>query len=183
MTRSTERFAILIIICFLLFSAAMDIADDLKNGDTFGLIILDLIAVTALISLLAYIYVLQPLKTRSENRQLIRQTNTQSDDLERLSLLARKQLEGLGQYIKVQFDNWGLTSAEQDVALLLLKGFSMREISQIRDVSERTIRQQATVIYGKSELSGRAALSAYFLEDLLLPTNVGETRIPQNKDN
>lgn len=35
--------------------------------------------------------------------------------------------------------------------------------------SERTIRAQARSIYAKAGLSGRAALSAFFLEDLLAP--------------
>jgi hypothetical protein len=35
--------------------------------------------------------------------------------------------------------------------------------------AERTIRAQAQSIYAKAGLSGRAALSAYFLEDLLAP--------------
>ena len=39
----------------------------------------------------------------------------------------------------------------------------------MRQTSERTIREQARALYRKSGLSGRAELSAYFLEDLLLP--------------
>ena len=56
-----------------------------------------------------------------------------------------------------------------EIALLMLKGLSHREIAVTRDTSERTIRQQAQSVYAKTNLSGRAALSAFFLEDLLLP--------------
>lgn len=49
----------------------------------------------------------------------------------------------------------------------MLKGFSHKEIARIRSTSEATIRQQAAAIYQKSNLGGRAALSAFFLEDLL----------------
>ena len=77
--------------------------------------------------------------------------------------------EGLSAAIDSQFDRWQLTAAEREVALLLLKGLSHREIAALRDTSERTIRQQSQAIYAKSNLSGRAALSAFFLEDLLLP--------------
>jgi len=35
--------------------------------------------------------------------------------------------------------------------------------------SERTVRQHAVAVYRKSGLAGRAELSAFFLEDLLLP--------------
>ncbi|MGH8614727.1 MAG: helix-turn-helix transcriptional regulator [Gammaproteobacteria bacterium] len=81
----------------------------------------------------------------------------------------RELLKGLGSAIDAQFDRWQLTAAEREIALLMLKGLSHREIALARDTSERTIRQQAQSIYGKAKLSGRAALSAFFLEDLLLP--------------
>ncbi len=76
-------------------------------------------------------------------------------------------LRELGHGIRRQLDAWGLTPAEQDVGLLLLKGLSHKEIARLRNTSEATIRQQAASIYQKSSLSGRAALSAFFLEDLL----------------
>ena len=81
----------------------------------------------------------------------------------------RELLKGLSSAIDAQFERWQLTSAEREIALLLLKGLSHKEIAALRDTSERTIRQQAQSIYGKSNLSGRAALSAFFLEDMLLP--------------
>ena len=81
----------------------------------------------------------------------------------------RELLKGLSSAIDAQFDRWQLTGAEREIALLLLKGLSHKEIAALRDTSERTISQQAQSIYGKSNLSGRAALSAFFLEDMLLP--------------
>lgn len=81
----------------------------------------------------------------------------------------RTLVQGLSQAIDAQFERWQLTPAEREVALLMLKGLSHREIAIARDTSERTIRQQAQAIYAKANLSGRAALSAFFLEDLLLP--------------
>ena len=76
---------------------------------------------------------------------------------------------GLGVVIKEQFDTWQLTNAESEVGLLLLKGLSHKQIAQARQTSERTIREQARAVYRKSALSGRSALSAFFLEDLMLP--------------
>lgn len=80
-------------------------------------------------------------------------------------------LRGLGAAIDAQFDRWQLTDAEREVAMLMLKGLSHREIGAVRDTSERTVRQQAQAIYRKANLSGRTALSAFFLEDLLLPAS------------
>jgi DNA-binding CsgD family transcriptional regulator len=79
----------------------------------------------------------------------------------------RALLRGLGEAIDRQFLTWHLTDAERDVGLLLLKGLSLKEIAAVRVTSERTIRAQARSIYAKAGLSGRAALSAFFLEDLL----------------
>ncbi|HZX22944.1 MAG TPA: LuxR C-terminal-related transcriptional regulator [Woeseiaceae bacterium] len=85
----------------------------------------------------------------------------------------RELVRGLGIAIENQFAQWGLTRAESEVGLLLLKGLSHKEIAAVRDTSERTIREQARAVYRKSGLSGRSALSAFFLEDLLVP---GEPR-------
>ena len=81
----------------------------------------------------------------------------------------RELLKGLGAAIDGQFDRWGLTPAEREVALLLLKGLSHKEIAVVRESSVLTVRQQARAVYVKANLSGRAALSAFFLEDMLLP--------------
>jgi DNA-binding CsgD family transcriptional regulator len=82
---------------------------------------------------------------------------------------ARSHLNGLGQAIDEQFSRWNLTDAEREVALLLLKGLSTKEIAAVRAASDRTVREQARAIYTKTGLTGRAALSAFFLEDLLAP--------------
>ncbi len=82
---------------------------------------------------------------------------------------SRELLRGLAVAIEKQFDRWQLTKAEAEVGLLMLKGLSHKEIALARDTSERTIREQARAVYRKSGLSGKSALSAYFLEDLLFP--------------
>lgn len=95
----------------------------------------------------------------------------------------RALLKGLGEAIDRQFSTWKLTEAEREIGLLILKGLSLKEIAGVRATSERTIRAQARSIYAKAGLSGRAALSAFFLEDLFAPmehvnasrNRVGET--------
>lgn len=80
----------------------------------------------------------------------------------------RDLIQGLSDAIDDQFEVWGLTPAEFEVARLLLKGLTFQEIADIRDVSERTVRSQARSVYKKANLSSRAELSAFFLEDLLV---------------
>ena len=82
---------------------------------------------------------------------------------------AREALRGLGEAIDSQFERWGLTPAEREVGLLLLKGLSHREVAEVRATTEPTVRQQALVVYRKSGLRSRSELSAFFLEDLLPP--------------
>jgi DNA-binding NarL/FixJ family response regulator len=78
-------------------------------------------------------------------------------------------MRGLGVAIQKQFTAWQLTRAEAEIGLFLLKGLSHREIAQLRQTSERTIREQARSLYRKAGIAGRAELSAFFLEELLLP--------------
>jgi DNA-binding CsgD family transcriptional regulator len=82
---------------------------------------------------------------------------------------SRELIEGLSAAIERQFERWQLTAAEAEVGLFLLKGLSHKEIAAIRRTSERTVREQSRALYRKSGLAGRSSLSAFFLEDLLLP--------------
>lgn len=84
---------------------------------------------------------------------------------------AAELLCGLSQAIDHQFDRWELSPAEREIALLLLKGLSSREIGELRETREPTVRQQAQAIYKKAGLQGRAELAAFFLEDLLAPVH------------
>ena len=88
---------------------------------------------------------------------------------------ARHALEGLGSAIDAQFSRWNLTGAEREVALMLLKGLGHKQIAALTDRSERTVRQHASTVYEKSGLGGRAELSAYFLQDLMLPAGARAT--------
>src|SRR6185295_15363492 len=94
------------------------------------------------------------------------------EDARRWNKEAQQVLEGLGAAMDRQFERWGLTPAEREVAVLQLKGLRHKAIAELRNTSERTVRQQALAIYRKSGLSGRTDLAAFFLEDLLLPTDV-----------
>jgi DNA-binding CsgD family transcriptional regulator len=81
----------------------------------------------------------------------------------------QSKLNGIRLEMDAQFRKWGMTAAERDVGLLILKGLNHKEIAALRGTSEATVRQQAQSIYQKTELPGKTAFSAYFLEDLFAP--------------
>lgn len=70
-----------------------------------------------------------------------------------------------------RFAEWGLTPAERDVALFAIKGLSLQEIANLRNVSEGTIKAQTNAIYRKSGVSGRTQLLSLFIEELLSVTD------------
>jgi DNA-binding NarL/FixJ family response regulator len=80
-------------------------------------------------------------------------------------------LAGLSIKIENQFAHWQLTPAETEVGFLLLKGFSLKEIADIRNTKLKTVQQQSQAIYQKTGLGSRSELAAFFLEDLLPPTS------------
>jgi len=108
-------------------------------------------------------------RQREEQLALLRDLEVARLQGQRWRTESRALLAGLGDAIDSQFSQWNLTDAEREVALLLLKGLSLKEIAAIRATTERTIRAQARAVYSKAGLTGRAALSAFFLEDLLAP--------------
>ena len=75
-----------------------------------------------------------------------------------------------------QFDAWKLTASEQDVVIGMLKGLSFREIAELRETREKTVRQQASAVYRKAGVGSRNELAAWFFEDMLEPPPVGENR-------
>ncbi|MEZ5529709.1 MAG: helix-turn-helix transcriptional regulator [Porticoccaceae bacterium] len=89
---------------------------------------------------------------------------------------SRTYLDGLSEAIDRQLSIWNLTPAEKEVAFLLLKGMSLKEIAGIRGTAEKTARVQSMSIYSKSGLAGRSELAAFFLEDLLPAEGARENR-------
>jgi len=168
-------FAVIVILM------AVDVADDYREGvETAHLFIEGGIMTAALVGLVALVRQLREAHRRAE--QLRVDLDAARREAQRFRTEARDALRGLGEAIDRQFTRWSLTAAEREVGLLPLKGLSHREIAGARSTTENTIRQQALAVYRKSGLRSRAELSAFFLEDLLLPVGqkvaVGASRAP-----
>lgn len=66
-----------------------------------------------------------------------------------------------------RFEQWGLTAAERDVALLTIKGLSVADVAAARNVSSGTIKAQSNAIFRKSGVKGRSEFFSLFLDDLM----------------
>jgi len=156
--------------------AGLDVIADIREGTTARhLVIEGAVVLVGLLGLLAMARQLLALardtralsSTAAELDQQLEQTQAEAA---RWKAEAGQLLAGLGVAIEQQFERWRLSPAEKEVGLLLLKGLSLKQIAQARGgLAEATIRQQARAIYKKAGLTGRHDLSAFFLEDLLLP--------------
>lgn len=167
-TRATPIAAVLFAIIAILIAA--DIAADYHSGTNAGHLLTEAAVMTlAIAGATALWRQLQSARHRTErlSADLARATR----EAERFKKEAADALRGLGEAIDRQFTRWELTPAERGVGLLLLKGLSHKEVAAARSTSETTIRQQALAIYRKSGLRNRSELSAFFLEDLLLPAS------------
>ena len=158
---------------------ASDVAFDLQEGSPLSHVLAEAVAMLLALGIAAGLW-RKFLQLRRSARLLrarlsrVRSELTKArDDLARFREESEEAMRGLGEAIDRQFERWALSSAEREVALLLLKGLPTKEIAVVRETSERTVRQQALAVYRKSGLAGRAELAAFFLEDLLLPRSAG----------
>ena len=146
----------------------MDVAADYRSGTEVAHLLTEGLVMALALSGAVGLW-RQLRRARRRATQLTVDLATARREAERFRNEARDALRGLGEAIDHQFLRWELTPAEREVGLLLLKGLSHKEVAAARSTSETTIRQQALSIYRKSGLRNRSELSAFFLEDLLLP--------------
>lgn len=142
-------------------------SDDLDLADVFvdALALLLTIASAVGVALL----VQRMHKQHEEKLSLIRDLETAKFEGEGWRSKMHSHMEGIRLEMEKQFQDWGMTTAEREVGLLILKGLSHKEVASLRGTTEATVRQQAQSIYTKARLPGKTAFSAYFLEDLWVP--------------
>jgi len=122
----------------------------------------------ALISGLVAILLIADIRKRTKSIQTLK-TKLEDSDI-KLKNITDEMMSARIQYSQViheQFEQWQLTKSEQEVAMLLLKGLSFKEISAVRETKEKTVRQQASSIYSKASVDGRHDFAAWFLEDFI----------------
>lgn len=163
-----EKWVLVSILSSVLLLVSTDIISDFQEGVDFWHLMLE--ASVGFISLFGIFYVLrESFKTKQHLIETNQKFSAYREESEKWRAESKKYLDGLSSAIDEQLSKWELTSAEKEVAFLLLKGLSLKDIATIRNTTEKTARVQSMAIYAKAGLSSRSELSAFFLEDLLVP--------------
>lgn len=165
-----ERNFVAVILLVIFVMVCFDLATDSREGIVWWHLLSEgMVAVVAAAGVFILMRDTFVLKHTLEDER--KQFSDFREQAEKWQSQSRKYLEGLSQSIDDQLSEWQLTVSEKEVAFLLLKGLSLKEVAEVRQTSEKTARAQSLSVYSKSGLSGRSELAAFFLEDLLVPNN------------
>lgn len=93
--------------------------------------------------------------------QALRRFGNQRDELVRAF---RAEFDDL---IARRFDEWRLTAAVRDVALLSLRGLRIGEIAKARETRDGTVKAQLSAAFHKAGVGTRAEFLALFIDEFL----------------
>lgn len=168
-----ERWVLAGVLALIAILAIADLAGDLRDGVTTWHVLAEgAVVVAACVGVALLLRGALALRRRLADQG--RDFSAFREQAEAWRSGSRRYLDGLSRAIDQQLEAWHLSAAEKDVAFLLLKGLSLKEIAAARGTSEKTVRAQSVAVYAKSGLAGRSELSAFFLEDLLPPAPTPE---------
>lgn len=178
-----ERAVIAAVLALIALLATIDLIVDMRQGVSAWHVVAEAaVAVAACFGAFRLLHGARELRKRLDIQS--RHFSAFRQEAEAWRVESKKYLDGLSRSISQQLDQWQLSAAEKEVAFLLLKGLSLKEIAAARHTTEKTARVQSGAVYTKSGLAGRSELSAFFLEDLLPPDTTsssieaGDSSIP-----
>ncbi len=172
---TNENASSALLIAVTIIFTIFDIYKDFVEGSSIYHLGIELIVIVFLISTII-VFLRNLLRDKAE---LVSTLSGTRKDLTFWKKKSSKLINGLSQEIDQQFTDWSLSKSEKEIGILLIKGFSIKEISTLRGTAEKTVKVQTSAIYRKSNLNNRSELAAFFLEDLLLPQEMDSS----NKDN
>lgn len=158
------------LLAVVVIGTAIDLYTDLVHGATLQHVAKE--ALVVLLSMAAMAWLLAGMRKQAREMERLKQDfqrmkdgqHGQSEQASDYVLAGRRQLR---EAVSRQLNDWKLTQSEKEVAWMLLKGLSLKEIAAVRETTEKTVRQQASAIYKKAGVSGRHVFSAWFMEDAL----------------
>ncbi|WP_417598268.1 helix-turn-helix transcriptional regulator [Pararhodobacter oceanensis] len=111
------------------------------------------------------------------NVALIRNMLRRADAAEKGLMVARGAFQAL---VETEFDRWGLSRTEREVALFAIKGLSNAEIAEISQKSEGTVKSQSAAVFRKAGVQGRIGLVTHFMDEIIGDVLVSEGK-PANE--
>lgn len=166
LSKLTQEHWIMAFLVLVVVASGGDLLADLSEGvDTAHLVQEAVIMVVAALAVawIAFSLKMSKIEVSRLHQELEEIRNMPKPDSQEM-IDAKRQL---AEVISTQFEDWQLSGSEREVGMLLLKGFSLKEIAVLRGTAEKTIRHQASSVYKKAGVSGRHAFSAWFIEDFL----------------
>ncbi len=152
--RATLLAGIIFVQAFCALVFAVDVIADLREGESLSALHFSIEALAAFALVCGVVFL------AIELRALLARVKRMDQGL----MLARGQMAGL---LEKLFGEWGLTLAERDVAIMILKGLDNEAIAQVRSTAPGTVRAQTAGIYAKSNTNGRAQFISLLVEELM----------------
>ncbi len=142
--RINERY--FFILCCLIYITIMvfDVFWDYKSGVPLEHMIHELGAMMIALTFL----VMQILSLEEKNRTIRLKGETLSQVLTKnkeLKVRLDQLKNDFRSLVESQFNVWDLSESEKEISFYILRGLSMKEIAELRQSSEQTIRQQAVL--------------------------------------
>ena len=162
----TKEKYLILLLAFIIVASGLDLITDLSHGIGLDHILKE--TAVFVLSSIAIICLIFGLKKQTQEINALKQELVEAKNIAKNAnenvLVTRRELSKV---IAQQFSDWDFTESEQEVAWLLLKGLSLKEIAALRNTAEKTVRQQASTLYRKAAVTGRHSFAAWFTEDLL----------------
>lgn len=169
-----RRTLFAVFVLFVFGTSAVEIISEFAAGETLASMADDL-SRFAISAFVLAVFLFEHLAQQRALGDLRGQLEKARGRLARLDTQSQKLASQYRAVMQKQFDAWLLTASEQDVVIMLLKGLSFREIAELRDTREKTVRQQASSVYRKAGVASRNELAAWFFEDMLDPPPLDES--------
>jgi len=168
---SLRQLVFAVFVLFVFGTSAAEIIIEFAEGESLEEMMDDLLrfVVSALV-LAAFLY--ERWVQQKDLGELREQLGRARGKLAALDINTREIANQYRAVMQKQFDAWNLSASEQDIVIGMLKGLSFREIAELRETREKTVRQQASSVYRKAGVTGRNELAAWFFEDMLEPPPV-----------
>ena len=162
-----KEFIVVLVLAVIVVGNLGDVFYDYREGASITHVLMELSIAIVSFALITALTVGIWRQSRSNTRLKAELASVSAANDQTLPPALATARHELALVLKEQFETWSLTQTEREVAMLMLKGLSFKEIASVRSTMEKTVRQQASAIYKKANVSGRHSFSAWFIEDLL----------------